>query len=117
MCSRVKQSHSRNQESSVYGASAKGNTLLPVFGLDHTLIRSAAERNPGKSGQCTVGTWIPIVSEAEARAHADDFLVLPWHFIQENQTRESDFLARGGQRIVPLPKPRVITASGRQLLS
>jgi C-methyltransferase C-terminal domain len=59
-----------------------------------------------------VGTWIPIVSEAEARAHADDFRVLPWHFMEEIQTRESDFLARGGKLIVALPNPRIITADG-----
>src|SRR5580700_11416636 len=69
-----------------YGASTKGNTLLQVFGLDHTMIRSAAERNPEKWGKYTVGTWISIVSEAEARAHADDFLVLPWHLMDEIQT-------------------------------
>jgi hypothetical protein len=65
-----------------------------VFSLDHTLMRSAAERNPEKWGKYTVGTWIPIVSEAEARAHADDFLV------------------RGGKLIAPLPNPRIITADG-----
>ena len=56
------------REISAYGASTKGNTLLQVFGLDHTMIRSAAERNPEKWGKYTVGTWIPIDSEAEARA-------------------------------------------------
>jgi hypothetical protein len=33
---------------SVYGAPTKGNTLLQAFSLDHTLIRSAAERNSEK---------------------------------------------------------------------
>jgi NDP-4-keto-2,6-dideoxyhexose 3-C-methyltransferase len=96
---------------SAYGASTKGNTLLQVFGLDHTMIRSAAERNPEKLGKYTVGTWIPIVSEAEARAHADDFLVLPWHFMDEIEVRERDFLARGGKLIAPLPNLRVISAN------
>jgi NDP-4-keto-2,6-dideoxyhexose 3-C-methyltransferase len=99
------------REISAYGASTKGNTLLQVFGLDHTMIRSAAERNPEKWGKYTVGTWIPIVSEAEARAHADDFLVLPWHFMDEIQAREHDFLARGGKLVAPLPNLRVITAN------
>ena len=101
----------RGREISAYGASTKGNTLLQVFGLDHTMIRSAAERNPEKWGKYTVGTWIPIVSEAEARAHADDFLVLPWHFMDEIQVRERDFLARGGKLAAPLPNLRVITAN------
>ena len=102
----------QGREISVYGASTKGNTLLQVFAIDHTLIRSAAERNPEKWGKFTVGTWIPIVSEAEARSNANDFLVLPWHFMQEIQTRERDFLHRGGKLIAPLPTPRVITAEG-----
>jgi NDP-4-keto-2,6-dideoxyhexose 3-C-methyltransferase len=101
----------QGREISAYGASTKGNTLLQAFGIDHTMIRSAAERNPEKWGKYTVGTWIPIVSEAEARAHADSFLVLPWHFMDEIQVRERDFLARGGKLIVPLPEPRVITAN------
>jgi NDP-4-keto-2,6-dideoxyhexose 3-C-methyltransferase len=101
----------QGQEISAYGASTKGNTLLQVFGLDHTVIRSAAERNPEKWGKYTVGTWIPIVSEAEARAHADNFLVLPWHFMDEIQIREHDFLARGGKLVAPLPNLRTITST------
>lgn len=102
----------QGKETSAYGAPSKENTLLQVFGLDHTLIRTTAERNAEKWGKYTVGTWIPIVSEAEARAHADDFLVLPWHFMPEIQTRERDFLARGGKLVAPLPNPRAITAAG-----
>ena len=106
----------RNNQLSVYGASTKGNTLLQVFRLDRSLIRSAAERNPEKWGRFTVGTWIPIISEAEARAHANDFLVLPWHFLNEIQMRERDFLGRGGKLIVPLPTPFTIDSAGRHAL-
>jgi NDP-4-keto-2,6-dideoxyhexose 3-C-methyltransferase len=102
----------QGKEISAYGASTKGNTLLQAFGLDHSLIRSAAERNPDKWGKYTVGTWIPIVSEAEARVHADDFLVLPWHFLPEIRERERDFLASGGKLIAPLPEPRLIDSTG-----
>ncbi len=88
----------------VYGASTKGNTLLQYFGLDHTLITAAAERNPGKWGRVTVGTHIPIVSEEEARAAKPDyFLVLPWHFIDEFKRREMDYLLSGGRFILPAP--------------
>jgi NDP-4-keto-2,6-dideoxyhexose 3-C-methyltransferase len=97
---------------SAYGASTKGNTLLQVFKLDHSLIHSAAERNPEKWGKYTVGTWIPIVSEAEARAQADDFLILPWHFLLEMREREDEFLSSGGKLVAPLPEPRVIDSTG-----
>jgi len=88
----------------VYGASTKGNTLLQYFGLDATLIAAAAERNPDKWGKVTVGTHIPIVSEAVARAAKPDyFLVLPWHFLEEFKRREMEFLLAGGRFIVPAP--------------
>jgi len=93
----------------VYGASTKGNTLLQYFGLDNKVVTAAAERNPDKWGRRTVGTNIPIVSEAEARAAEPDFfLVLPWHFMAEFKAREQEFLARGGKFIVPLPEFRII---------
>jgi len=104
--------NARGRQVCVYGASTKGNTLLQYFELDHTLIRSAAERNPDKWGKYTVGTWIPIVPEEVARVYAEDFLVLPWHFMKEIQAREEAFLQQGGAFIVPLPEPRVIQAHG-----
>lgn len=88
----------------VYGASTKGNTVLQYYGLDHTLITAAAERNPDKWGKVTVGTRIPIISEAEAREKKPDFfLVLPWHFIDEFQARERVYLMAGGRFIMPAP--------------
>ncbi len=88
----------------VYGASTKGNTVLQYFGLDHTLITAAAERNPDKWGHWTVGTHIPIVSEAEARAAKPEFfLVVPWHFLEEFMAREHPYLTAGGRFIVPFP--------------
>jgi NDP-4-keto-2,6-dideoxyhexose 3-C-methyltransferase len=93
-----------NQKVYVYGASTKGNTMLQYFGLDHSLISAAAERNPDKWGKVTVGTRIPIVSEAEARAAKPDFfLVLPWHFVNEFAVREKEYLSSCGRFIVPLP--------------
>lgn len=93
----------------VYGASTKGNTLLQFFNLDNKIITAAAERNADKWGKFTVGTNIPIISEAEARARRPDyFFVLPWHFLKEFKEREAEFLRGGGKFIVPLPSFRVI---------
>lgn len=92
-----------------YGASTKGNTLLQYFGLDNTLIDAIAERSPYKWGLKTVGTNIPIKSEADMRkAQPDYLLVLPWHFISEFIEREKDYLARGGKFIVPCPSFKII---------
>jgi NDP-4-keto-2,6-dideoxyhexose 3-C-methyltransferase len=94
----------RGQKVAVYGASTKGNAMLQYFGLDHRTIIAASERNPDKWGKVTVGTRIPIVSEEQARAMKPDyFLVLPFHFIEEFEEREKEYLLCGGRFIVPFP--------------
>ncbi len=93
----------------VYGASTKGNVILQYYGLDASLITAAAERSPEKWGKYTVGSWIPIVSEEEARkAQPDYFLVLPWAFFDEFYKREQAWRDKGGKFIVPLPEFRVV---------
>lgn len=95
----------------VYGASTRGNTLLQYYNLDHRLITAAADRNPVKWGKRTAGTYIPIIPEEQARKERPDyFLVLPWYFIDEFVSRESEFLKSGGKFIVPLPAFKVIQA-------
>jgi SAM-dependent methyltransferase len=95
----------------VYGASNRGNTLLQYCGLDHRLIRKAADANPEKWGRKTVGTKIPIVSKEEARKDKPDFfLILPHHFLEEIQRDEKDYLDHGGKFIVPLPEVKVISS-------
>ena len=94
----------------VYGASTKGNTLLQWCDIDHTIVDCAAERNADKFGARTIGTDIPIVSEAESRALKPDYyLVLPWHFKEEFLEREKDMIARGTGMIFPLPAIEVVT--------
>jgi hypothetical protein len=89
----------------IYGASTKGNTILQWCGIDHSIIDYAAERNPDKYGALTLGTNIPIISEAESRAmNPDYYLVLPWHFKEEFLEREKATLEKGIKLIFPLPK-------------
>src|SRR5207244_12813929 len=73
-------------------------------GIDNRIIDFAAERNPDKYGARTLGTDIPIISEAESRAmNPDYYLVLPWHFKEEFIEREREALNRGIGLIFPLP--------------
>ncbi len=93
----------------IYGASTKGNTILQWCGIDQKIIDCAAERNPDKYGASTLGTDIPIVSEAESRAmNPDYYLVLPWHFKEEFIEREKQTLERGIGLIFPLPTIEII---------
>ena len=93
----------------VYGASTKGNTILQWCGIDKSIITVAAERNADKYGARTLGTDIPIVSEAESRAMRPDFyLVLPWHFKEEFLQREVEMLRLGIKFIFPLPTIQIV---------
>lgn len=105
----IKQEVARGKTVYVYGASTKGNVILQYYGLDASLITAAAERSPEKWGKYTIGTWIPIVSEEDARrAQPDYFLVLPWAFFNEFYAREQAWREKGGKFIVPLPEFRVV---------
>ncbi|MDH7462929.1 class I SAM-dependent methyltransferase [Chitinophagaceae bacterium 26-R-25] len=93
----------------IYGASTKGNTILQWCNINHLLIDYAAERNPDKYGAMTLGTNIPIISEADSRAmNPDYYLVLPWHFKEEFIEREKESIEKGTGFIFPLPKIEII---------
>ena len=88
-----------------YGASTKGNTLLQMFGLDHKLIDGIAEKQEFKWGRRTIGTDIPIYSEAEMRkANPAYLLILPWFFRDTFIEREQEYLKKGGTMIFPSPE-------------
>lgn len=93
----------------IYGASTKGNTILQWCKIDNRIIDYAAERNAEKYGASTLGTNIPIISEAESRAlNPDYYLVLPWHFKEEFVERERETIERGIGLIFPLPTIEII---------
>lgn len=94
----------------IYGASTKGNTILQYCGIDNRIVDFAAERNPDKYGAYTLGTDIPIISEAESRAMKPDYyIVLPWHFKEEFIEREKETIAAGTGFIFPLPNIEIVT--------
>jgi hypothetical protein len=104
----IEEEHAKGKRIYSYGASTKGNTVLQYFALDNTLIEAAAERDPRKWGRRCVGTWIPIISEEEARQRADYFLVLIWFYKKAIIERERSFLETGGKLIFPFPKFEVV---------
>jgi hypothetical protein len=93
----------------IYGASTKGNTILQFCDIDNSIVEYASERNPDKFGARTLGTNIPIVSEAESRSMLPDYyLVLPWHFKTEFIEREREMLDKGVGFIFPLPTIEIV---------
>ena len=101
----IKKAKSEGKSVWGYGASTKGNTLLQMFGLDHTLIDAIAEKQEFKVGRRTIGTDIPIRSEEEMRKTQPDYLlILPWFFRETFIEREAEYLKNGGTMIFPAPE-------------
>ncbi|HVS67303.1 MAG TPA: class I SAM-dependent methyltransferase [Mycobacteriales bacterium] len=92
-----------------YGAAAKGSTLLNYTGIDRSLIDFVVDRNVHKQGMLMPGVHIPIVApEALVERRPDYTLLLAWNFIDEVRRQQAEYLAAGGQFIVPIPRPRVV---------
>lgn len=100
---------SRNAGKTIYayGAPVKGSTLLNYCGLDTRYLACAVEKNPFKCMRYYPGTDIPVIDEALAR-RPDQYLVLAWNFLREFVVKERQFLADGGEFIVPVPSPRIL---------
>ncbi len=108
----------------LYGASTKGNTLLQYCGLGYPEIRQALDRSPEKWGRYTVGSGIPIVSEAHAgngpvvpgsdeKGRPADLWLCPiWQFKPAILERERLYLENGGRILFPMPEPEIFKLAG-----
>jgi hypothetical protein len=99
-----------------YGASARGNSLLQLLGLDSTKITAIADSNRKRWNKFTAGGNIPVKSEAYMRqVRPDNLLVLPYYFEKEFLAKEQDYLTHGGRMLFPLPRFRIWTMTGKVL--
>jgi C-methyltransferase C-terminal domain len=92
-----------------YGAPAKGNTLLNYCGIDTRLLDFAVDKNPLKVGLFTPGAHLPVLPVSAVLERQPDYLlILAWNFASEIMQQQSEFEARGGKFIIPIPEPRII---------
>jgi hypothetical protein len=90
-----------------FGAPAKGATLLNTFSIDKQLVLLAIEQNYLKVDRFISGTDIPIIKEDGI--NPDAYLILPWNFLPEFLIKKLSYIMSGGEFIVPIPEPVVIT--------
>jgi len=100
---------SQGKRVAVYGASAKGSTLLNLCRFNGDTFDFVADRSTVKQGRFTPGTHLPIVSPDRLLQDMPDYaLLLTWNFMDEILEQQEAYRARGGRFIVPIPELRVV---------
>lgn len=99
----------RHKRIAVYGASAKGTTLLNYCGLGRETLDYVVDRSSVKQGLYTPGTHLKIYAPEKLLEDMPDYvLLLTWNFADEIYEQQSEYRKRGGRFIVPVPQVSVI---------
>jgi len=93
----------------VYGASAKGSTLLNYCGIGREMLDFVVDRSVVKQGYYTPGTRLPIYApEKLLEARPDYALLLTWNFADEILAQQAEYRRRGGHFIIPIPELKIV---------
>ena len=100
---------SQGAKIAAYGAAAKGSTLMNYFDIDKRLVSFVVDRSTHKHGSFMPGTHQPIhPTKHLMREQPDLVLLLSWNFKDEILRQQTDFRARGGKFVVPIPKVEIV---------
>jgi methylation protein EvaC len=89
-----------------YGASGRANTIIQYCGINHDLLDYIIDDAPAKTGFYTPGSHfkIHLSSILDSSDPPDYILIFAWSFIEEIKSRNTSYLTKGGQMILPLPE-------------
>jgi len=103
----IEDAHAKGMRIQALGAPVKGSTIMNFCGFDETRFECAVEINDLKCGTWFPGTRIPVLHQ-DAVAPPDLYFMLSWNFKDEILAKLSDFRAKGGKILVPVPVPEII---------
>jgi hypothetical protein len=99
----------RGKRIAVYGASAKGATLMHFMGIGRDLVDFIVDRSTLKQGKYAPGTHLLIRPvEALLEDQPDYVLLLTWNFAEEILAQQTPYREGGGKFIVPVPRVRIV---------
>ena len=92
-----------------YGAAAKGSTLINTANIGVDLLDFVVDKNIHKQGMYMPGQHIPIYAPEMLLERMPDYtLILPWNFTDEILGQQTEYVAKGGQFIVPIPEAKIL---------
>lgn len=92
-----------------YGAPAKGNTLLNYCEIGTDLLPYTVDKSALKVGKYTPGMHLPVLPTSTLLEQQPDYvMILAWNFADEIMRQQSQYAARGGRFIIPIPSPRIV---------
>lgn len=101
----------KNQGHSIaaYGAAAKGTMMINYVDIGRDILDFVVDRNTHKHGKYMPGKHIPIFDTDKLLSEMPDFvLILAWNFAEEIMDQQGLYRQKGGQFIIPVPKPKII---------
>ena len=109
LVSLLRQLKSQHKRIAVYGASAKGSTLLNYCRIGSETLDYVVDRSTVKQGLHTPGTHLKIHAPEKLLADMPDYvLLLTWNFADEIIEQQSEYRRRGGRFIIPIPSVKVV---------